>query len=305
MRRDFVLFGVLSLVVIIAGCTSQGGGKPIIYSNNIVTIENYGVLTTNPYPGSSTSISFWVKNNGDKPVTVTVDFFNVPGNLNAALSTCNGKTEGLVCKGIRLEPFDVRPVKLDLTVPSDNILSPVPYVIAYSISYDWTGYRSATVPMIDGITRTRPTSQFSQSQPSYGPVSVDILPPVGRTYKQDNQVITERWGLVGRPFEVVMNFKQASSPQGTIAQPLVIPTGQIKLDSMNVEPANQLGQSVYCAFNNSVYPKPLEVPGEIACNFLSSGQAVSGELDGVVSLNYTYTYSFTRTETIIEQPAPQ
>jgi hypothetical protein len=316
MKRKIVIF-LLAIIITFSGCITPNPPK-FQYSNNIVTIENYNVLTTNPYPGSSTSISFWVKNNGDKIVYVTVDFFNVPNNLNPVLSCEGSVVQGLKCENIKIEPFDLKPVKLDLTMPKQDILSPIPYTIAFSISYNWNGYRSANIPIIDGITKTQPTSQFSESQASYGPITVNFYPPVGRTYNKDNQVITEHWGVVGRPFEVKMRFTHIGNPQGIIEQPLIIPKDSISINSINIAPA----KDVYCAFRklsdssqacdqsdlnsgNCVYPRDLELPGELVCNFNTVAQPVSGELVGIVSVNYTYTYRFVRTETIIEQPPPK
>jgi hypothetical protein len=304
MREGWLLL-FLTIVIILSGCTTSNQHSQFQYSNNIITIEDYSVATTNPYPSTSTYINFWVKSSGDHPTIATVDFFNVPNNLNAQLSCDNVPISGKLSCDIPLEPFDSKPVKLDLTMPSDNILSPIPYTIALSVSYNWTGYRSANIPIIDGVVRTRPVSQFVQSTPTYGPIVVDFTPPVGITYKQGNQVITERWGSTNRPFEIDMNFRHVGTATGAVSiyQPVKIPANQIKLSMQNIE----IPPSVYCAFDNTtmLYPRDLELPGTIVCLFRNSTAALAGEITGAIAVNYTYTYIFTKTETIIEQPIPQ
>ena len=304
MRSFAKILVFLPIVLFLAGCISGPRPvEPIQLSNDIVRLKDYEVSTINPYPGSETVISFWLENTNDKDVTVTVDFFNVPSNLNAELS-CGGYRAVAVppyrCS-IFLAAFDSKPVKLDMSMPRDNILSPVPYTIVYSINYTWTGYRSANVPIIDGVTRKEPTSQFLQSLPSYGPVHVEFQLPVGRTYKTDKETITEHWGLMGRSFEIKMNFKHVGNPQGDIEEPFVITPDKIKVITTNVVIARD---PVYCAFDRAtkLYPLKLEVPGELACNFEPMGTPVNGELEGIVAVDYTYNYKFTRTETIIEQP---
>ena len=147
---------------------------------------------------------------------------------------------------------------------------------------------------------------------TYGPVAVEFGAPIGRTYKVNNQVITERWGYFDRPFEVTMDFRHVGNPSGDL-QPLVISVGNIKMTLNNIVPANNLDKysSVYCGFGkiddktDLVNLKKVEVPSQASCNMAQDTAASSPEVVGIVSIDYSYNYTFTKSETIIVQPNPQ
>ena len=304
--KKIPLFLLIASIVILSGCTSNTNtNKPFQYSNNVVTTENYLVTTTNPYPGTTTSISFNVKNNGDKPVETKVDFFNVPGSGWSLQLFCNDvkQNDGVLECNQDLAQFESKPVKLVLTVPTQNIQSPVPFTIAYSIGYEWNGTRSASIPIIDGITKAIPVSKFSQSVQTYGPIAVEFGAPVGRTYKVNNQVITERWGYADRPFEITMDFKHVGNPSGDL-QPLIIKPGSIKMTLNNMKLADD---PIYCAFDKADLTniKKVDVPSQVSCNMVQDTATNSPEVTGIVSIDYNYNYTFTKSETIIVQPNPQ
>lgn len=287
-----LFFLLLAVAVVMAGCIGGGRDDTVIqYSNDIVTIENYAVSASNPYPGGYSSISFWVKNNGDKQVTTMADFFNVPKlslvNLvcptDAGLENKDCTATGIQCRceNIVLDPFESQPVKLEIKVPGEEVeatkLTPIPYTIAFSINYLWNGYRTANIPIIDGTTRTEPASKFSQSDPSYGPIVVDFQPAVGRTYKVDDKEITERWGTVGRPFEVKMTFNHVGNPPGEVEKPLYI--NEELGDIITLSTTNMgVATDAYCAFKAAgvgyQLPAPpdsdtrkLLIPAELVCSF--------------------------------------
>src|SRR3990172_791618 len=83
---------LLFVVVFFSGCIELFGGGTTgnYYKNDVITVENYVITDSAPIPGSTTTIKFLLRNNGDKPVpSVIVDFYDLKG-LPRAVECKNG-----------------------------------------------------------------------------------------------------------------------------------------------------------------------------------------------------------------------
>lgn len=300
---------------------------PPTCKNDIVTVEESTISNSNPYSLSTSTLTLLIKNNGDRILDgVEVNFFNIPGFNVSELrceipdekigseDSCNSNTD---CPGSEfcdftnkkcykgclhkeIDPRDTRETSLILQAP--NVTSSTPLAVSYYIRYNYFGYRTANIPIIDGAYRTKPFSQFSQSSTSCGPIVLEFESKVGSERREDSKIIKEYWSRVNEPFEVKMNFKHVgSSSLGTI-QPVNLTAGGVRLDLNN----SLVKASGPCNFDDSlVSNKNVLVPGALICNFVNSSLFQEPEMTAVINAEFSYAYQFTRTEKFTVRPLPK
>jgi hypothetical protein len=274
------------------------------YKNDIITIEEVYISNTKPYAGTEVIIELYVKNNGDLKVNrVKVkpdsDGFRI---TKLECEGTNPRDNICVFEGENaIESLDERKIAVTLQAPSKDIIkvSPIPLSIYFYVEYDYSGYRTANIPIIDGTTRTKPMSKFSVSTPSYGPIvlSFELVPR--RETKVDKTVIKEYWGVPNQPFEIKFSFEDIVKK----GRQVNITKGNIRLNI--TEP---LREAPPCDFerkdNLLLSNKDILVPEEIICYFNSS-EITQPEVTASIKAEFNYTYEFSRTETITVQPWPE
>lgn len=327
MRKLILL---LVLVVALSGCVNQT--MVLKYKNDIITVEDYSVSSLSPYTGSATALEFSIKNNGDKTVNkVEVNFFDRPGFAVKELF-CEGIEEwkfgsGTNCESdidcinnefcdfstkkcykgclfTNVESLDFRTIRLTLSPTSTGTST-----ISYSIKYNYSGFRKADIPVIDGITRKQPISKFSQSIPTYGPVVISFEPPVGRERKENNKIIKEYWIVGDIPFELRMKLKHVGSKSVGDITPVTIPAGNMKIDLRGtLVVAKSETTELPCDFYESngflFSGKDVELPGELVCNF-QSVPLEGPETLATIWAEFFYTYKYVRTETFNVKALPE
>lgn len=321
--RKLILPLILIIIVALSGCINQDG-TTTNYKNDIITVEDYSISTMNPYVGSMTTIEFSIKNNGDETVKeVEVNFFDRPG-FSVDELFCEGIEEfklgsGNSCESdsgcpanefcdlsvkkcyngclfTNIESLDFRTIGLTLKAKSSGT-----YTVSYSVDYGYSGFRKADIPIIDGVTRKSPIATFSQSTSTYGPVTLEFEPPVGRETKEGSKVTKEYWIVGDRPFEVKMNFEHVGSSSVGSIQPVVISIGNVKLDLRGSLAIGQSGTTKlpcdFSEYGNLLFSdKDLEVPGELTCNF-QSASTVELETMATIWAEFNYTYKYIKIET--------
>lgn len=300
-----ILLLSLIVVVVLSGCIGQPDGIKDEYKDDIFTVEEYYVDNINPTENSLATISFLVQNNGDRREGVDVDVsFNVdPFEVDKLF--CHGvETEpedGIyACKFKGIESLDVRQVSITLRAP--EVESTASFPISYTINYAYSGYRKADIPLIDQVTRTRPVGKFGQSTPSYGPVEMNFEPPIGSSHIEDDKVVKEYWGVLGRPFEVKMEFKHVGSSSIGVVSPTIIEERDVKLTpSNNIQKAD----GYTCHFEESgdylVSTKNITLPKgrtELVCNFEMTRGITQPEVTATIMAEFYYEYEYMRTETL-------
>lgn len=288
---------------------------PPKYKNDIITVESSTISNSNPYSGSTTTLTFLIKNNGDRVLDgVEVNFFNVPGFSITEVRCEAVESQNRACIYTDIDPLDTRETSLVLQAPTVN--SPTSLTISYYIKYDYFGYRTANIPIIDGRYRTKPFSQFSQSTPSYGPVVLEFESRVGSTRTEDSKTIKEYWSRVNEPFEVKMNFKHIGSSSLGSIKPVNLTAGSVKLDLNNSLIKVEGAPCNFCSITEPDCPvkkdsnylfsnKNVLVPGILICNFVNSTFFEEPEMTAVINVEFSYTYQFTRTESFTVQPLPK
>jgi hypothetical protein len=346
-EKKLILTLALTAIVFLSGCiVGQNGGTKLEYSNDVVTVEDYYVDNINPTENSLATVSFLVQNNGDRRegVDVEVYFFDLAPFTVNSLSCQNGEmlwVEGSTCqtgtgtdaecqaqnKGTHcdadagkcyregcmfhgIEPLDVRQVSITLKAPSLTKGSKsMTSTISYHVKYDYYGYRKADIPLIDGVTRKQPVGEFSQSTASYGPVELTFEPPTGSSYKSGGETVQGYWGVMGRPFELKMEFEDVGSSSLGVVSPVNISKGSVKLElSDNIQKA----EGYTCHFEESgeylVSTENVNLPKgrtELTCNFEMKGEMTQPEVTAVVMAEFSYEYKYTLTEAFSIQPVKE
>ncbi len=240
--KKWILLLSVSLLIVLAGCAKEKPAE-IQFKNDVITIENYVVDNVAPYASTdkvsnTVTISFDIKNNGDKPVKwVKVNFFDTPGfEIKNGLECIKfGKPEvssdGRSCVFGEdtagpttldvIDPLDTRSVKFTL-ITRRGITSPTPFTVSFSVTYRYgsiqqantyfySGERTAIIPVIDPTFKKEPTSKFFQSDPTIGPIVFDIIPSLEREKIVDGKTIKEYWGVADRAFQTKFVMKKIVS----------------------------------------------------------------------------------------------
>ncbi|MEM7825937.1 MAG: hypothetical protein QW412_03735 [Candidatus Aenigmatarchaeota archaeon] len=290
--KNYTILLFLLLFVFLSGCI-QPPSDGTKYKNDIITVEQTIISNSNPYPGSSTSVSILLKNNGDKAVdNVEVNFDNIVGLVLKEIYCEDGERKNNGCIFNEFENGGTRNIKVNLEVPEQTIRNPF---IEYTISYPYEGYREASIPVVNDISRT-PLGKFSQSSPSIGPVLLEFEFPAQRTTTINKQVIREYWVVDNEPFELKIKIKYV----GTISdyEPIEIEKNNFGIDlKNNFEKASQL----YCAFEDygdRLNPKEnVKVPSDLICN-LKSVLTPDPEVMASISAEFSYIFQFRKKETL-------
>ncbi len=238
---------LLGVVIFFAGCAQQET-EPAV-KNDIVTIENFFVSDVTPYEKGKVSMQFVIKNNGDETLPwLEVEFFDTPGfdisSLKCEpLGTPSGdKRKCVFGEENELEPFDSRDITIEMTSNKD-VSSPTPHTTSIAIRYVYFGSRDVAVPVIDGETRKQPLTKLKQSEPSPGPISLDINPSIEREVVVDDKIVRDNWAVGGdSPLPFLTKFKFAHL--GTLAK---VKDVNITLASLRLK-VNGLDQEGVCDF---------------------------------------------------------
>ena len=201
------LIFLLALVVLISGCTQISGFN---FKLDAITLENYAVSTVSPYAGGTVKIEFDVTSNTNVDVkNVEINFFDTTGFTLYDMK-CDGKdTNEPRCVFSEINPLDSKKVSITLLAPSKDVIkAPAYFTISYYVKYHHRGSRIAQIPIIEGVLIKQPSSKYSTSSPSWGPIVATFEPPLGRETKKGKQVIQEYWGIKGEPFEIKIDFEK-------------------------------------------------------------------------------------------------
>jgi hypothetical protein len=297
MRKIAFLF--LFAVIILAGCTTVS--TP--YQNDVIVQENYVLTRSNPFTDSSTEIRFNIRNVGRAVVSradvLFSDLQGLQGNVN-----CQGGTQIWVeknpgCEFTNIDSLDSRFVSITIRTPSaDNIKSSQPYQITYKISFDYSGFRRIAIPVVSDPSQ-QPQNKYSVSDPSVGPIEVDIEPPIGAVSTQGNQQVNEYWGVAGDSLDVRMDFKQVIQTD----IPTKIRAGNVKLTLQGLD----VDQKSNCDFNSGLASNFDITIGQsqvaLTCSFVPKQFSIAtGETMTTIDVNYVYTFETTKTETFTVYP---
>lgn len=282
MRKELFLV-LLVFIIFLAGCAQQQ-----ICKNDVITIEDYNILTKTPYSGGRTSIDFLISNNGGEEVSkVEVDFFDTSAFEVLDLKCELGSREGKKCVFNNLEYQDVRDISLRLKAPT--VKDKTPYTVSFSISYSNSGEREMGMPIVDGEIKKKPTMKYYISSPSCDPIRLDFEKEI-----KPEETEREYWTTVDKPFEIKFRFTHVGTVEGV--KTINLTKGSVKLKLTNLQIQEP------CDFDSSlVLKKSITVPGDISCNFLpiSSKQL---EYVGVINVKYDYDYEYVKSETFTVYP---
>lgn len=303
MKKALLL---MVIVIFFAGCTiSEERIHP-----DVITVpeEDYVVHNTQPFAGDATTIEFNVVNEGKDTMNgIEVNFFDpsVFKVLSLNCGTKSSKSGEKSCILDNMESGKTRKVAITLLAPDDDIKSPTPVDVKFYIKYDFTGSRTAIVPVVESVEE--PPKEYKPSGPSDGPVQLEFTPPVGGEQKQGQQTIERQWAHKDIPFEMKMSFKHVGSKKfGDVKEPIVIKAGNLKIDLDGAKVASIGGKGVCRFFNDQgksvVSKEDILVPDEISCSFISSREDFDKYYNMVFDASFTYTYQIIKTERFVIRP---
>ena len=295
----------LFLAVFVSGCITLGGGPGIQYKNDVITVEDYVITETNPIPGSTTTIKFLLRNNGDREVPrAVVDFYDTKGLKTSVNCKNENQLNDHSCQYTKIASFDDRTFEITFTIPNKeeiDVRGATTFNINYKIEYDYQGSRRITIPVIDDTRLKEPRTKYQTGQPSVGPIVAEFAPPVGRTTKKDSQVIKEYWGVRNSPFEIKVSFKNVGTTTVGQIKPVNISAGKatLKLTGLHTDSQRRCDFSGTSGTISSKFD--ITVPDNLVCNFIADFNNVcppTCEKTVAVDALFSYTYSIQRSETL-------
>jgi len=336
MRKEFPAI-FLTLILLLSGCVLPFQNvwpfqnQLPTYKDDVITIENYALSSSEIYAGSSVTIQFLVQSNAEKEIKgVEVDFFDISAFQNLALDCGPGaKKKGNKCV-FDLNSLDYQPIKITLKAPNESVITaPTKFPISFKISYNMSSERSVMIPVVDGVIKTEPQSSFLVSEQLHGPVRVDFDFPIKRVRKEDDREIVERWVVAGEPFEVKITFDHTGSLENV--RPIEILNGSIKIKVKELTPLQPCDfyiptyqtETKMILFKDITLLTPRErnvlqtetemtslknitllTPRErnvLKCNFNATKKDYPEYL-AELTIFYNYTYSFIKNEIITVKP---
>lgn len=300
-----VVIGILVFVVFQNLPRGGGGVSTRAAVKDPVQISEYVVSRNNPSVGSSAAISFIVTNNGKRKVDVEINFFDTQG-LQISKVACNPDCDGSgnIFALRELENLESRPVSVTLTVPAeDKIISPEKRTVKFLVSYDYTSYREAIIPILQSL-QVKPTIKFTQSEPSDGPVTLEFEPPVGGQVTQGGQTSNLAFALKDQSFELTMKLKHIGTAKN-VKLPMEISARNFNLELVGLG----VVENQRCDFDfsgSTLTPKKdLKVPGtDLVCNFKSTDFEES-QIQSQVKAQFAYKYQFQMEQQFQVQPIKQ
>jgi len=304
LSSQIVLLSLIFILVFFSGCINLFGSTTTsYYKNDVITLEDYVVTETSPIPGSSTTIKFTIRNNGDREVPkAIVNFFDTKGFQTDVECKNGNKLNEHACEYTNIPSLDERGFAITFKIPElKELRGSMSFNFNYMISYDYQGSRRITIPIIDDEKIKQPLTKFQTGQPSIGPIAADFDPPVGRTTKSGNQVVKEYWGVKNSPFEIKVNFKQVGSTAVGTVTPTNITAGKasLKLTGMTVDSERTCD---FSGTSGTISSKSdVTVPATLICFFRASFTSVcppTCEKTVAIDALFSYTYSIQRSEAI-------
>lgn len=305
----------------------RGGETVKPYSNDIITLTGKTISNKNPLAGSTTTIEFYVNNNGDKIVEYAEVFFtDLPGLSDFKIMQCEGGRKEKMndverkcifdkgsseCKeadnDCRLSSFDARKVRVVLTT-DQSIKTTRPITIRYQVSYLYGGKRTIRIPIVNDIAQLPKEVKFDPGKQTYGPIQVDVEPPVGREREELKQRIVENFAYQDTPFSITFNFKNiGSSSLGTI-EPVILAGNSltVSLENLQMVLCDKLetatGSTTLILKEGNVNGG-WKIPFSVSCSLQSAVTESTRAYEiGNMTLDFKYNYKFMNSEELTITP---
>lgn len=227
-----------------------------------------------------------------------------------------------ICIFLDMEPLDSRHMSAKLKAL--NVDSPTPYKISFSVTYfcpfeELTGTEllerktcmgsgQAIIPIVDGVIKKEPSFKFSQSDPGFGPIVIDIQPTLERTKVVGDKTIKEYWGTIGQTFTTKFVFKHVGKVEGKIKPPN-IEKEKLKLQELFDLTVDVKGCEDFIPQTSTSGTPPLhsqktinETFNTLVCSFTSISSPGEIEFTATIKIWYEYSYEFIRSVDFVVQP---
>jgi hypothetical protein len=196
--------------------------------------------------------------------------------------------------------------RVALTFEAPQVAALTTFRVSLSVSYDYNGTRQALIPIIDGTSLRRPLNQFTDGQPSFGPVKIEYQPPIGATSRQGDRVVNEYWAVSRIPATV----KLVLSHIGTVPNVQTIQFTNIEIKSSLPQVSGEMAKDSSCPTSGKFGKIPFDNVQlrtgrtlTYSCQFVYDlVDRASANID--LTTAFSYLYTFTRTETFSVIPNP-
>lgn len=324
MKGDSGVAVVLVIVIVIAiaavfllygGGSLNFGSQQIVYSNDVIGVTSKFIFDRAPYEGQETTVEFAVKNSGRGEARGVMLNIEPPTGFTSEILNRQGSVGSKFDYKFDLEEGDAEFVTIKLTAIS-GITQVIPVALRYSVSYPYKGEREFHMPIVSNRDELPRGQTYFISDPTYGPIQVDVTPPASRETVDGGSAVYTLSGTQTKFGFSVNNI--GTSDSGTIL-PVVMSGDDLQLTLTNFEPVfcdkmEAKGGSGNVLVLKSVYIREgesvagglvLRTPFDVNC--VLQAKSAEGVTDGMVKFDYKYDYKilFTDYFNIIPRGVPK
>jgi hypothetical protein len=296
MRKIPIL--VLFCIVFLSGCVSNQDTQKTFFQNDVIKLEEYSVSAAEMYEGGITKLEFVVQSYADQDVrNVEVNFFDhKPFEILQLKCEDQESTDGK-CFFDKIEFINSKRVSVTFRAPT-SIGSATTVQTRFSVKYDYTGYKRANIPIVDGVNRKEPKTKYKESSVSYSPIQIIFDPPVGKSIQEGDKMVKVYWGVDDQPFELGVNFKHVGSSTVGEIRPTKIQQGKLSIELDHLEVAPDLRCDFEQSGNKLISKDEINVPGKRVCTLKPVFQPGDQmEVTAFVDASFDFTYEFRKTQT--------
>jgi len=281
MRKVLFLI-LLCFLVFFSGCVDQRRNK-----NEIITQTSLQVLPSTLRGGSTTTISFNVKNVGEKEVErVEVVFFDVGGFEIEDIRCEDGVTLDNGCLFENLEAFGSRNVRITLRAP--RVYEPTDFTLSYYLEFPYHAYREILIPAVNLDERPSPYTKLRESDENVGPILLEFQFLGGVERKEGERIERGYWLFRGQKFSMQFDFKNVGKGSTDLKEGDV----RLVLDGVSIDSESP------CDFDSSgVSTQTLKVPGTLFCGFVVE-DFEEPEVIVKIGVEYDYVYQILESVTL-------
>lgn len=279
---------LLCLLLLLLGCVQPP--SKVTYRQDAISIAAFELRPLLAKPEEEIYLRIALQNQVDRTIPwLEVELFSSPGFAVLDVS-CEqgGKVESTEqgCKFYELRPFGFAGslVEAKFRLKAPKLAGE--YTLAYAITYQHSGVRIAHLPLLPE-EQEKPNLSLKLSEPSPGPIRLEIELPVAKEEKVDKRVVKHYWVRSGEQFRIVLKFKHVGSFEPF---PIFLEQRNLKVKLDGFEGCTELE------------PSSLVLPSKEGMSCELKAERVVEERVGTIEVEYNYVYSFSQSHPILIYP---
>jgi len=310
MNKNWLILSFLILVVLFSGCLDQPDGK-IEYNDEALKMEIKFPAKTLPNQIANMKVNLMnqVENDVNNTVLRITDFYGLnlinqtcpSGNSLEGSSGCGFISDKCGCSFDKIQSLDDREINFVFLVPGEDELARIGRDLKpeITLNYSYSGETVFYVPILSATEKS--TKAKIQTTQTKGPIHVEINR--GLTQSSD------QWEMSGIAFPVILWVKDTINPDSK----RMISKEKFNINLINLKLAEEAGVATgRCDFEPATPDKtvwepkenielPMKVP--LICTLVGSIPGGVPSTTGMAVIDYDYTYTVVKTETITVETA--